>query len=74
MEQQSINTLTGLREAVWDIICDEMPGTFPVAWIIERLPYGQRVRNVMDELVREGALQRANLRGWYIHENPYNNT
>ncbi len=58
MEQAGIDTAAGLREAVWDVICDEAGAEFTTKWITERLPYGARVRHVLGELVRSGALVR----------------
>ena len=55
---KSIETRAGLLAAIWDVICDEMPEYFPVAAILERLPYGQRVRDIMVQLTREGGYRK----------------
>lgn len=65
---KSIETREGLLAAIWDVICDEMPEYFPVAAILERLPYGQRVRDIMVQLTREGVIENTR-RGWYRHLN-----
>ena len=55
-----IETAAGLYEAVYDVALDETPGWFMVAWMLHRLPYGQRTRNAIDRLVRNGKLRRFN--------------
>jgi hypothetical protein len=62
---KSIKTAAGLREAVWDVICDECPGKFTAKWMQERLPYGARVRRVLGELVDAGAIRRT---AWGVYE------
>lgn len=55
---KSIKTAAGLREAVWDIICDETDGTFTMKFLAQRLPYRDRTRRVVKELCDAGAIVR----------------
>lgn len=54
----SIKTAAGLREAVWDVICDECQDGITMQFLSKRLPYGARTRRVVKELIDSGALIR----------------
>jgi hypothetical protein len=55
---QPIETTAGLREALYDIIQDEARVLFTAKWLLVRLPYGVRVRQLLREFVAEGFIER----------------
>lgn len=56
-----INTSEGLREAIWDIIFEDFNGAdFTRAEMKERLPYGKRVDNAIDAMLKHGHIRIVN--------------
>ena len=59
MNQASITTCAGLREAMWDVIHDEAdPQRFTAKWLQQRLPYGARVRRILKQWTDAGTIER----------------
>ena len=63
-----ITTADGLREAIWDLITDELPADgITMRALSTRLPYGSRLRHIVGEFVGEGLLIRT---GWGVYSLP----